>query len=191
MTLDTFTLATLCKPCYILRMTNMTMHAICRSGIVKMSYTLWPVLLCILFFFAHPASACSVRGEPPTDEQLFAQAASVFVAHLIHTEEKFEPVGPSKQSVAIVEGEFRLLEVLKGSPPPDNKVRDFVFGPGNCSLGLLAGVDYLFFIQDTSHPYVLWPTGSRPFINIKGTESIKLLNNLRRLASPAPSNGKP
>jgi hypothetical protein len=145
-----------------------------------MSRILYFVTVLFLQFTASSAMACSILGEPPSERQLFEKAASVFVAHVFRTEEKQLPVGPNKTSIPVVEGDFRIIETLKGTPPSDGKVRDVVFGPGNCSLGLMAGLDYLFFIND-GQVFVSWPTGSRPFINIEGTEPKKLLENLRAL----------
>lgn len=145
-----------------------------------MSRLLYLVTVLFLQCTASSAIACSILGEPPTERQLFEKATSVFVAHVFRTEEKQSPVGPNKASIPIVEGDFRIIETLKGTPPSDGKVRDVVFGPGNCSLGLMAGLDYLFFVND-SQEFVSWPTGSRPFINIEGTEPKKLLENLRAL----------
>ena len=148
---------------------------------VKTMKTVFALLICFILWLGSSATfACSTRGDPPTDEQLFKKASSVFVAHVLRTEEKSIRV-ETKNPYLVVEAEFRVVEILKGQPPSDGKVRDLVFGPGNCSLGLLAGLDYLFFIQDDQYNFVLWPTGSRPFININGTESVKLLQDLRRL----------
>jgi hypothetical protein len=132
-----------------------------------------------IMFSANIAFACSTRGPDgsPTIEQLFAKSTSVFVAHILRTQESALKVS----DIPIIEGEFRLVEVIKGTPPPDYKVRDFVYGYGNCSLGLLAGLDYVFFIQKENHDLVVWPSGSQPLININGKESAEFLEKLRRL----------
>ena len=138
-------------------------------------------LASLLAVVAQSALACSTVGEKPTDAELFAKAHSVFLAHIVRTDEKAPRTDIFKASVSYVEGDFQVVEVLKGQPPADGKVNDLVFGPGNCSLGLLAGLDYLFFIQDEKTKMVLWPTGSRAFINREGTEAVKLLTQLRAL----------
>ncbi len=61
----------------------------------------------------------------------------------------------------------------------------FVFGLGNCSLGLFAGLDYLFFIQDEQSKLVSRPSGSRALLNLQGNETVKLLTTLRRLRDGA------
>jgi len=138
------------------------------------------VLVCLLVL---PAMACSSLEPPPTDEELFQQATAVFLAHVVRTEEKqyVWPDAANSKPWPIVEGNYQIVEVLKGQPPADGKVRDLVFGPGNCSLGLLVGMDYLFFIQPGPNNFVLWPTGSRMIINREGTEVVKLLEKLRKL----------
>ena len=130
-----------------------------------------------LLFSASCAFACSSPGEPPTVEELFAKATSVFVAHVVRTQETNLKI----EGIPIVEGEFRLVEEIKGTPPQDYRVRDFVYGYGNCSLGLLAGLDYVFFIQKDWSDLVVFPSGSRPIININGKASVELLQKLRRL----------
>ncbi len=161
------------------------MEAKTRASFVQ-GHILLSLTFIALPFVSTGAIACSITGEKPTDEQLFAKANSVFVAHVYRTEEKsFQPTD-SKESIAAVEADFCVIEVLKGKPPADNKVKDFVFGPGNCSLGLLAGFDYLFFVPNGPDNLVLWPTGSRALFNLKGTEVVKTLSNFRRLRKDAP-----
>jgi hypothetical protein len=125
------------------------------------------------------AIACSIAGPPPTDEELFRKASSVFVARVVRTEESSWKFGHVTEP--IVEGDFQVIEVLKGQPPTDGKVRDLTFGPGNCSLGLLAGMDYLFFIEPNRHNFVLWPTGSRMIFNRQLPEVVEFLERLRNL----------
>jgi hypothetical protein len=136
-----------------------------------------PPIFTALLLLTNSAFACSSLGNPKTTEQLFAQASSVFVAHVVRTQESTHTVS----DIPTVEGEFRLVEAIKGTPPPDNKVRDFVYGYGNCSLGLLAGLDYVFFIQKDWKDLVVIPSGSQPLININGRAAVELLQKLRRL----------
>lgn len=138
-------------------------------------------LLTLLALAPGFAIACSTLGPPPTDDELFEKASAVFVAHVTKTEEVTLSFPSSSAPAAVpgVEGTFRVLEILKGKPPEDARVQDLVFGPGNCSLGLFAGLDYLFFLRGDK--WVLWPTGSRAFINLQGTEPQKILEHLRKL----------
>ncbi len=130
-----------------------------------------------LLFSVNCAFACSSLEKPPTIEKLFAKATTVFVAHVVRTQETDLKV----EGIPIVEGEFRLLEIIKGTPPQDYKVRDFVYGYGNCSLGLLAGLDYVFFLQEEWGDLVVFPSGSQMLISPKGRASVEHLQKLRRL----------
>jgi hypothetical protein len=127
------------------------------------------------------ALACSSLAPPPSDEEQFARASAVFVAHLTKTEEVTLSFKGFPQAVPGVEGTFRIVEILKGDPPADGKVQDLVFGPGNCSLALFAGLDYLFFLHGDK--WVLSTGGSRGFINLQGAEPRQLLEKLRKLKS--------
>lgn len=60
------------------------------------------------------------------------------------------------------------------------KVRDFPFGIGNCSIGLMSGTTYIFFIQKENggiKNYVGMCSGSRPVFRGKGLE--EFLGQLR------------
>jgi hypothetical protein len=132
------------------------------------------------------ANACSSLEGPPTEEQLFAKASAVFLAHVVRTEETqgANPLLVSHPTSAMVDATFRVIEVLKGEPPADGKVRSLVYGAGNCSVALLAGLDYLVFLQDGN--FVLWPGGTMAFFNLDGTEPKRLLEKFRNLAKQAP-----
>src|SRR5689334_3680463 len=97
------------------------------------------------------ANACLRVGLPPPDEEMFAKASAVFIAHVFRVEEtgttrvlaeqamemleerKSGLSGPeeaaartrieSEPPVPLVEASFRVVEVLKGHPPGDGKVR--------------------------------------------------------------------
>jgi hypothetical protein len=73
----------------------------------------------------------------PTTEQQFARATAVFVARIVRIEEGQLVLGD--RTWPIVEATFRTIEVLKGRPPEDMKVRSLVYGFGNCTIPLLAG----------------------------------------------------
>jgi hypothetical protein len=57
--------------------------------------------------------------------------APVFVAHVVRTEEAKELSLLSSEPEPIVEVTFRLVETLKGQPPPVGKVKSLVFSNGN------------------------------------------------------------
>src|SRR5262245_22220737 len=145
---------------------------------------LWVV---VILASIHTASACSPVDRDPTTEQLFAKATTVFVAHIVHTEESQIVFLGNTESV--IEATFRTIEVLKGRPPEDGKVRSLVYGPGNCTIPILAGWDFVFFLRqdasiDDHHNLVWWPTGSFGTFNLEGTEPKRILQELRNLANP-------
>jgi hypothetical protein len=138
----------------------------------------------MLLMTTRAVQACQTL-EPVSEERSFAQASAVFLAHVTRTEEtegnarlKIDPTTP------LVEATFRLIEVLKGEPPADGKVRSPVYGPGNCSVPLFAGLDYVFVVEEGG--FVWLPGGTHAFFNREGTESKKLLDRYRALARQAP-----
>jgi hypothetical protein len=126
--------------------------------------------------------ACSSL-EPVTEERSFAKASAVFLAHVIRTEETEgeNPLLINHPTAPMVEATFPVIEVLKGQPPADGKVRSLVVGYGNyCSIPLFAGLDYVFFVEDGNFISLLG--GTRPFITINGYEPKRLIEKLRALA---------
>jgi hypothetical protein len=131
---------------------------------------------------ASSARACSY--EPRSDKQLFAKASTVFVARVVRTEEAMGPSPLGDKPEPLVEATFRVVETLKGRPPGDGKVKSLRWSNGNCSVLLVAGHDYLFFLHDDN--YVLLGLGSRPIV-LEGVESVTaetktLLQRLRTLS---------
>ncbi|MGJ4948619.1 hypothetical protein [Bradyrhizobium sp. HKCCYLS20291] len=138
----------------------------------------------IAMFVAHvsPAAACSSLNGPPSEEQLFAKATSVFVAHVTSVAEIAAPDDVKKVYPQILEASIQTIEVIKGQPPAEAKVKSLPLGYGNCTLPLLAGADYIFFFQDQVS-YVTFVTGSAgPILNLGGTEVRGRLEKLRSLA---------
>ena len=129
-----------------------------------------------------PAIGCSPRNHP-TEAELVHTAKSVFVAHVFRTEEEAPRAADFDNGEPHLTGSFRIIEIIKGAPPEDGKVRDRIYGPGNCSLGLRAGFDYVFFIQESRMNMVLWPTGSRVVPNLQSDEAVHMLLELRALGN--------
>ena len=124
----------------------------------RLLYVLGAILLLGL---REPASACSMVN-PPTDAELFAKASTVFVGRIVRTEEIESYQYPGAGIGPAPEGTFRLVEVLKGEPPADRKVVGPIFMM--CMMPLMAGLDYLIFLNDGSN-FIVWAldTGTRPF----------------------------
>jgi hypothetical protein len=125
--------------------------------------------------------ACSyAEGVPvPTEEDLFSKASAVFVAHLTKTEEIIPP-GKGKLGAGEIEGTFTVIEVLKGQPPDDHKVRSMGWGPGNCTLPYLSGFNYIFFIDDNPLGITTF-SGSSAELNLNAVGAKERLEKLRAL----------
>jgi hypothetical protein len=106
------------------------------------------------------AEACSMPN-PPSDEQLFEKASTVFIGHIIRTEEIQFRYPQAASTGPAVEGAFRLIEVLKGEPPPDGKVVGPI--PAMCMMPLMVGLDYIIFLNEGS-TFIGWALekGTRP-----------------------------
>src|SRR5262245_26456103 len=124
-------------------------------------------LLCSLFAMLllgrlEAASACSWYPRP-TDEGMFEEAAAVFVAHIVRADE-VEMQYPGAGVGPGVEATFRLIEVLKGQPPGDSKIRGPI--PVMCMMPLQAGLDYVIFLNE-GDTFIVWAEsrGTRPLID--------------------------
>ena len=131
------------------------------------------------------AEACSIR-DLATEEEKFARAKDVFLARVVRVEEtgKAERIGGGE--VKTVQATYKLVEVFKGDPRDGDTVLDFVFTPGNCSLGIMPGLYYVFFIQPENR-LVLWVNGSRGYINLDGSVPKADFERFRALARKSPS----
>ena len=131
------------------------------------------------------AEACSIR-DLATEEEKFARAKEVFLARIVRVEETDKPQRFGNSEIKTVQGTYKLLEVFKGDPKDGDAVLDFVFTPGNCSLGIMAGLYYVFFVQPENR-LVLWVHGSRGYINLDGSVPKADFERFRALARKSPS----
>jgi len=101
------------------------------------------IFLIILIFVPSIVFPCSFL--PRTDEEYFKEAREVFRSRVVETRLATiqNPANP-KEKEEVVEGKVVVTEKFKGEPPPSGYVKDLVFVPGNCSLGLFAGMEYVF-----------------------------------------------
>lgn len=130
------------------------------------------LLVMLLFTKAEAARACSYAPgyEPPSLEELFAKATAVFVGRVVRVEEagvvsvreilavppwvKVETVPPkdfveSLPPYPAIEATFRVVEIVKGQPPADGKVRAPRYVHCNGPL-VLAGLDHIFFLSESN-----------------------------------------
>ena len=138
------------------------------------------VLSACLLFAPLRAAACSVQ-EVTTDEEKFAKAKEVFLARVVRVEEAAKPARWGNVEFKAVQGTYKLLEEFKGEPRDGDTVLDFVFNPGNCSLGIMAGLHYVFFIRPENR-LVLWVGGSRGYVNLEGSVPKADIARFRALA---------
>jgi hypothetical protein len=137
----------------------------------------------VLILTALRGEACSIR-DLATEEEKFAQAKEVFLARVVRVEESSKPERIGSTEIKAVQGTYKLVEVFKVEPKDNDTVVDFVFNPGNCSLGIMAGLHYVFFIRPENR-LVLWVYGSRGYMNLDGSTPKKDLARLRELGGKA------
>jgi hypothetical protein len=96
------------------------------------------------------ASACkfyagSKQHPGGPQEQLYEQASTVFVGHVVRTEEA-EPLRDHMYgtSTPVLVATLRIEEALKGEPPADGKVR--AYAKQRCNVLLVPGFDYVIFL---------------------------------------------
>jgi hypothetical protein len=124
------------------------------------------------------ATACE-QARPDSDAQHFAEASAVFVGHIFRTEE-YDGIDPlDGQRRLMVAADVRPIEVLKGTPPADGKVKSGVFMPGNCSVPLFVGYDYILFLYKDD--FLVFGDGSDIFDHDR-PEDEERLKTLRTLA---------
>jgi hypothetical protein len=131
----------------------------------------------IVFLIVPLSEACS-SSKKYTDKELFIKANSVFRARIVETKiVQFRNPDNLSEVGEVVEAKFEIKEIFKGAPPRSGIVRDIPYGIGNCSLGLLAGVEYVFFPGENDS--VLLLSGSFGFINPDAPEMKRRLDELR------------
>jgi hypothetical protein len=106
----------------------------------------------LLFFCSQEyVFACSCRERDKA--VLFSKAEHVFFAEVTDTKlVKLKLDTSDTEKVDIIEAKFVVLEVFKGDPNKISVVRDLSFGFGNCSIGLMSGMEYIFFVTKGEPP---------------------------------------
>ena len=159
----------------------------------KLVYVLFAMLM---LGHLQAASACrfftgNKQNPGSPQEQLFEMASTVFVGHVIRTEEA-EPLRNHKgaTSTRVLEATLRINEVLKGEPPADGKVR--AFGEQECNVLLVPGFDYVIFLyKDNDIPFLnnmrAYPLDGyfEPKPGGYVSEEYRTLNKLRELGKKA------
>lgn len=134
-----------------------------------------------------PTVAAACQYEYRADARIFNQAKAVFRARItavaLATDGEQDAGGASPKAT-LVEGRFELGEVYKGTPPISGLVRDLPYGFGNCSLGLVPGWEYVFFLGDGD--LVSLPSGSFSFTHPDAPDIRDKLERLGEFARRHP-----
>jgi len=137
----------------------------------------------IIFFsviYSSSIFACSVSRELSTAEK-FDEAEHVFVAKIISANLVIDESAELEWVKEVVVAKYELIEQFKGNSNPPI-VREAVFGPGNCTMGLLVGNKYVFFLHN-SERFAGWPAGSFMTWNLEGKQVVPILEELRGLSN--------
>ena len=137
-----------------------------------------------LALLATPTSlwACSVVKEKSLAEK-YGEADRGVLARIQSTRLVVDATKEAEWERESVEATYEVLESFKGTGE-EPIAREMVFGPGNCTLGLLAGNVYVLFLNGPKQ-YVGWPGGSFMTWNVDGTEVKPRLAELRTLRDRA------
>ena len=114
------------------------------------------ILLTILVIFSFNSIACSFPER--SDSEIFNDA----------------------EKVEVILATYQLVESYKGDLPRKGKVKELPFGPGNCMVGLMTGLEYVIYLEE--HDFVTLPSGSWGFFNSEGKDVAPKLEKLKGLA---------
>lgn len=150
----------------------------------------FPFYAAIIVCLSPPiASACSFA--PQSDRQHFDNARTIFHARIIATSlmplkdsESTQPLTVT-DGTTVVKGQYQLIEIFKGTPSPQGSVQSLPFLPGSCSVPLIAGWEYVFYLGDNN--YVDITGGSFGFFNPAGKQTKVRLQEIRLLKQTQPS----
>jgi hypothetical protein len=128
------------------------------------------------------AGACPTPSRP-TDEELFANASTVFLAHIVRTEEIESqvqvPGAAGTHATPALEATFRLVEVLKGEPPSDRKVKAPM--PTMCAMSPWVGLDYVIFLNEGDE-FIVWALDMGTPLVDRSPRDKEVLEKLRALS---------
>ena len=129
--------------------------------------------LALSLALATQAQACQRVGQVQvTKQQLFDAATAVFTAHVIEVTEVDKKSFPdlsgvlASGAVHLLKVKFRLIENIKGAPSDDNTILSLSYGPGNCTIPMMAGWDYVFFDNTKAKHLITSLDGSTPLLHI-------------------------
>ena len=105
------------------------------------------LLLTLLCVFPIGAQACSCLGDRDT-KSLYNHAAAVVLAEITST--KLVKTTYSDHDIEYIVADIDVIETFKKGDEPITQVADLVLEIGNCSIGLMSGLEYVFFIRNNN-----------------------------------------
>jgi len=135
------------------------------------------ILAIIVLLMPSVVLACSCKENDM--EVLYNQSSHVFSAEVTTTHLKKIKFWP--REVDLIEAEFNVIEYFKKGNNEINIVRDLSWGAGNCSIGLMSGLEFVFFIakeQGKIKNYVNMCSGTYP-IHLKKSDFQNRFDRLR------------
>jgi len=156
------------------------------------------LVVLIALFLSPQALACTC--EVGTIDERFEDATAAFRVLVTGTElrptsellesDLFPEEELSEEEIAeiledmpnFVRVSFSLIETYKGESSIPDHLYEMTFSPGNCGLGLVAGVEYVIFSSGDRIEFATFCTGSFGFFNAEGMEVKPDLDRLRELA---------
>ena len=136
-------------------------------------------LFIVLAMLSAQCFACSRLGKEPSMAEKFTQADGVALVKITSTRLIVDESKKDKWERETVEATYDVLEAFKGDHNHP-VVREMVFGPGNCTIPLLAGNTYVLFIEK-DHRSISSINGTEMIWNVDGTEVKPMLTELRSL----------
>lgn len=156
------------------------------------------LVVIVAVFLTPSAQACSCKVG--TIEEQFEKATAVF--RILVTGTELRPTSDILESGLLPDGElsdediaeileempkyvrvsFTLIETYKSESSIPDHLLEMTFAPGNCGLGLVAGVEYVIFSGGDAIEFATYCTGSFGFFNADGAEIKPDLDRLRELA---------
>jgi hypothetical protein len=153
------------------------------------------LLVLPLLFFVHSELVCACSCISATEEEYFAAAA--YVAHIKVTAAILRPIQELKGEVPDIDDtvdkipeyvrvSFDALAVFKNTGQLPPYLREIPFGPGNCMIGLMPGMEYVIYLDADAKGFTSLCSGSFGIFNREGTEVRPKLQRLREMAAPQP-----
>jgi len=146
-------------------------------------------ILFSLILICTPLNALACDFDEQPKEYYFEKAKAVVRAKLVKVElvsanemsERLKLSGKEKDEITkfeFVKGTYKPIEVFKGDVGETGEVYEIVTGPGNCSVALMVGLEYVFFINDKGFISI---ADSEAIINPEAPNARELLGKLRKL----------